>query len=215
MHRIEILGTPIGGEDSRERNWTEQIAAACRSEAAYRLEKVILRFTISRARKNPDLDNLIRPATKGLREAGWLSRRFVALDSILATKEFGPSEGLVVESGVIDLPGDPELDVRIPTLPVGDRWTEWQRSVTTDVAEAWQHDPVEVPVFVHFEIDSRHSLVDRMKPLQDCLEPYLGRDPNGRTEFCPNDHLIEWVCFSRANSPEGSRLRAGRMLTNQ
>jgi hypothetical protein len=64
--QIEIPGTPIAGEDSRENDWVSRIESACN------VESITLHFHVEPDCK-VDLDHLVRPAMRGLKRAGFYS----------------------------------------------------------------------------------------------------------------------------------------------
>lgn len=209
MFRIQVPGTPIGGEDRRTADWIAQVAAACRlHEVDATFGEVSLTFNLAQGRR-VDLDNLVRPAMSGMQKAGLLRRGFVGLDRFSASKVFGEDERLIIESRSQDPSFAPDLRVTLTPRPKNDQWRPWQRDLVDRIGRAWRCDPVDTPVFVQVQVDTQSSLVDLMKPALDCLEPYLGRDPAGRSEFYPNDHLVEWIAFSR--SPGEGTIAVGRL----
>jgi hypothetical protein len=91
---VKIVGSPIGGENPpHDRIWRSRVA-----EAAVVLEParaVALHFRVEPHRR-VDLDNLVRPALAGLRDAGVFTRGFANLDLLVATKTALRPPGLVV-----------------------------------------------------------------------------------------------------------------------
>lgn len=81
---LHVEGCPIDGENPpHEQRWRAAIAAAATgTEPAAAVQ---LHFRIEPHRK-VDLDNLVRPALAGLRDAGVFTRGYRSLDAILATK---------------------------------------------------------------------------------------------------------------------------------
>ena len=57
---------------------------------------------------------------------------------------------------------------------------------------------------------SRSSLLGGLEPVLDALEPVLGRDPRGRTELFPNDHLVTWLRVQRSAAGPPLTLTLGR-----
>lgn len=68
-------------------------------------------------------------------------------------------------------------------------------------------------VFVDVHSTSRLSLKDALKPIIDGLEAVLGRDPQGRLEFCPRDDRIAWLRTQRvAEDAPALRVRVGILV---
>lgn len=126
-----------------------------------------------------------------------------------AIKTFGDEGGLVIEAGRPDPPTPPLFSVTSLRLAVGDRWQEWKFSWRLEISEQWDGSEVIQPVWVQIDVQSDRSLVDLMKPVIDGLEPILGRDPKGRLQFCPNDHLIEWLQIRRVQAGPALTLSLG------
>ncbi len=206
VREIFIAGEPIGGEDPRERAWRASICQAAAGLGPSR--EVTLRFTLSSGRE-VDLDNLIRVAVDGLRDAGVFRRGFTNLEHLVALKDFSGSVGLRLQLAAAPLleAGRARLSASY-TIPPSDPTAAWKRAWTAEVARAWGGGPQARPSAVAIEVGSRRSLRDLMKPIIDGLQPYLGRDPRGRYEFCPNDHLIEQLGLYRVDSSGIFRLRA-------
>lgn len=81
---LHVDGSPIGGENPpHEQRWRAAIAAAATGTEP--VAAVQLHFRMEPGRR-VDLDNLARPASAGLRDAGVFTRGYRGLDAILATK---------------------------------------------------------------------------------------------------------------------------------
>lgn len=210
---VRGCGLPIGGENPpHDRRWRHQVAAAAAGHGRHR--GVRLDFRVE-PHCSVDLDNLVRPALAGLRDAGVFTRGYADLDTIVATKSPNDKAGLnitLVKSSELDdsnPPGPTLLDVEFFTLP---RHVESRPLWQSTVAEAWQHRPaLSAGVFVGVNLSTSRSLEGLLKPIIDGLTPCLGRDPWARLEFTPNDHLIQWLRFHRTSGPT-LRLRLGRTM---
>ncbi len=203
---IFIAGEPIGGEDPREKRWRASVCRAAGGLGPGR--EVTLRFTLSPGRE-VDLDNLVRVAVAGLRDAGVFRHGFTDLEHLVALKSFSGPIGLGIRLAAAPLPetGSGGL-VASYTIPPSDPTTTWKRAWTAEVSRAWAGKPLARPSAVAIEVGSRRSLPGLMKPIIDGLQPYLGRDPRGRYEFCPNDHLIEQLALRRGGGGGTLQLRA-------
>ncbi|MEZ5941201.1 MAG: hypothetical protein R3C18_07405 [Planctomycetaceae bacterium] len=190
---LRVTGEPIGGEDARENAWVERVAQASS------LRDLTLKFVILRARK-VDLDNLVRPAMRGLRTAGYFSKGFPELTSMTAIKEYGYDVGLTVESRHSACPGEPLLKLVFDRVPPSTTTRDWLREWASTVDAAWSRPPVTECVWIAITTPTTRSLIDLMKPVIDGFEPILGRDPGGRSEFSPNDDLVNWLQISRCES---------------
>lgn len=193
MLRLEIAGQPIGGEDSRENAWVERVAQATS------LHEVALEFVVQHNRK-VDLDNLVRPAMRGLRNGGFYSKGFPELESLTAIQSFGPNAGLGVESYCPAQPSSPLLQISFDSVPPSTNSREWLRGWSSVIESSWIRSPLEASVWIAITARSSRSLVDLLKPIIDGCEAILGRDPSGRSEFCPNDHLVEWLQIRRVET---------------
>lgn len=197
---VVIWGSPIGGENPpHDRLWREQVAYALEPFAP--TSAVALHFLME-SRRRVDLDNLVRPAMAGLQDAGIFARGFPDLELLVATKSPAAQPGLIVETDPL-VTAAQAADPNMPLLQVssdrppreGDRHSKvvWR----DEVATALTGDVLAAPVWVAITIAAPHSLVSFMKPVIDGLEPALGRDPRGRLEFTPNDHLIDRLVVRR------------------
>ncbi len=118
---IEIIGTPIAGEHRRENDWVQRVLSACC------LESVTLHFHAEPGRKI-DLDNLVRPAMRGLKSAGLYVQGYRNLDKLAATKSWSETPGLTIESGALPVPTPALLDVTFASVPPSDSSSEWKRN---------------------------------------------------------------------------------------
>jgi hypothetical protein len=162
---------------------------------------VALHFRVEPHRR-VDLDNLVRPALAGLRDAGVFTRGFANLDLLVATKTALRPPGLVVvtdEESVRNAsarPGPSLLHVTSMSLPRdGDRGSKlmWRECVERRVLSPL----VGNACWVEIATTSLRSLEALMKPVIDGLEPFLGRDPRGRLEFVPNDDRVVHLLLRR------------------
>ena len=214
---LDIPGSPIGGENPpHEAAWRQRIAHAAggRKNAS----AVGLHFRLQPDRR-VDLDNLIRPALAGLRDAGVFTRGFPGLHGLLATKVPSSQPGLLLDlddtrSRQARPPGPPLLSAGSPEVPRdGDRLSKlhWRDVIAANYAG----DPIDQAVWIDVAVKVTTSLEAVMKPVIDGLDPLLGRDPWGRLEFTPNDHLITWLRLVRQPELESSiEITAGLVHTS-
>lgn len=166
--------------------------------------------------RSVDLDNLVRPVLAGLRDAGVFARGFPGLVALGASKVSSADTGVTIHldapvgwlpeahraSGLLDV-----VSSVVPTDGDVDSKRAWREAVAT----AWTVEPVAHEVWVSAVLRTTRSLEGLMKPIIDGLEPILGRDPRGRLEFVPNDHLVTWLTFRKdVNSESALRVRVGR-----
>lgn len=135
---IEILGTPIAGEDTREDEWVSRIESACS------VESIALHFQVEPGRK-VDLDNLVRPAMRGLKKGGFYSDGFRGLHKLNATKVFSETPGLVVETGSLPTPSPSLFNASSDCVPPSDDTAQWKQDWTSTVADAYHGSEVEEP----------------------------------------------------------------------
>lgn len=197
---IEVPGPPIGGENPpHDRAWRRRVAEVAAGQPP--VAAVGLDFRLREGRR-VDLDNLVRPAMAGLQDAGMFGRGYRSLELLVASKIVDHREGLWVEVGD-EVVGSTAADrgrqlfsLAASAIPrEGDRASKvgWRDAVRTGYAAP----PVDGPVWVDIVTRTTGSLVALMKPVIDGLEPLLGRDPRGRLEFVPNDHLVERLTMRR------------------
>jgi hypothetical protein len=92
---VEAFGSPIGGENPpHDRRWRAAVTAAASTYES--TAAVALHFRLEPHRR-VDLDNLVRPALAGLRDASVLARSFKGLDAIWTTKAVTDAPGVVIE----------------------------------------------------------------------------------------------------------------------
>lgn len=215
-HRFDISGSPIGGENPpQDRVWRAAVAEAALGGAIN--TGVSLDFRLEPHRK-VDLDNLVRPALAGLRDAGVCTRGFRDLQTLIATKRATGATGLTValepreNLDAIAAPGQPLVDLECSRLPIKiDERRLWQRAA----AESWgAQPPIVRAAFVDIEVASTRSLEGLLKPVIDGLTPCLGRDPRAHLEFVPNDHLITWLRIRRSTGPP-LRVRFGEVTATR
>jgi hypothetical protein len=190
---LEIEGSPVGGENPpHDRIWRTRVADQAVALAPSRA--VALTFRIEPHRRI-DLDNLVRPALAGLRDAGVFTRGFANLDLLVATKTQALPPGLLIDTDEKAVArasarrGPLLLRATSASLPRdGDRHSKvkWR----TCVEAAFPGPPVDGSCWVEIVTNAPQSLEGLMKPVIDGLEPFLGRDSRGRLEFVPNDDLI-------------------------
>lgn len=208
-----VAGSPIAGEDRRERAWRNEITTTAADAGAPCSRGVSLHFCLEVGRARIDLDNLIRPALDALRDAGVFGRGFRDLDALVAAKAAASPVGLEVtlmtakDVGALPPPGELLLTVEDWGLPRdGDRVAKlrWREAI----AQAWPYEPLQgLPAALDIAVDTVLSFKDLLKPIIDGLEPVLGRDPRGHLEFSPNDHLITWLRVLRSPRPPTLRLQ--------
>ncbi|UUO07876.1 hypothetical protein M4951_06065 [Blastopirellula sp. J2-11] len=204
MLKIEITGSAIGGEDAKEALWVDEIVSASD------LANVSLTFRLEPYR-NVDLDNLVRPAMRALKKSGFYQSGFPELNSITASKLVGQPIGVTIESGIQLIPEGKLLSVESDHIPPSDPTFAWKSEWTAAIQKEWDVPVISKPIWLAISTTSVRSLVDLMKPIIDGLEPVLGRDPDGRNRFCPNDHLVNWLQIRRVSSGAAVKLVAGML----
>ena len=212
---LHVQGSPIGGENPpHEQRWRAAIAAAATTiEPAAAVQ---LHFRLEPHRKI-DLDNLVRPALAGLRDAGVLTRGYRSLDAMLATKTSADDEvGVDIDPTTVDVviaveqPTVAAMVVADTVLPKdGDRSSKrhWRDTVGR------QQAPIEDnAVWLDIAVNTALSLEGLLKPIIDGLDPVLGIDPTAILEFTPNDDRVEWLRIHRQlDLPCALVLAAGSM----
>jgi hypothetical protein len=196
---IHVEGSPIDGENPpHEQRWREAIAAAATGiepAAAVRLH-----FRLE-PHRTVDLDNLVRPALAGLRDAGVFARGYRHLDAILATKASAD-----VDAGVDIDPttGRRHGRGRSKTAGVGRRahHPATRRRSPEQAQLARAHSSPATHRRRRRSVGRRrgqHDTVTRslLKPIIDGLDPLVGADPFASLEFTPNDDRVEWLRISR------------------
>lgn len=197
---IHVEGSPIGGENPpHEQRWRAVIATAATDiEPAAAVE---LHFRVE-SRRTVDLDNLVRPALAGLRDAGVFARGYRRLDAILATKtstdgdvgvDIAPTT--VDDVAAADRPSAAVMVAADTALPRdGDRqskrgWRDCVRrqGITVDGGAVW----------LDVAVNTTLSLEGLLKPIIDGLDPVLGVGPSATLEFAPNDDRVGWLRIHR------------------
>ncbi len=171
---------------------------------------VRLDFVVSPSRR-ADLDNLVRPAIEGLQDAGVFARAYAGLDAILATRSVASPAHLRVGLRGEDVT---EAPIPGPVLAVAQSQA-LPREGNVASKRAWRDlvavasDPLPAgPVWLDIAVSAPWSLKDLLKPIIDGLEPWLGRDPHGRLEFCPMDQRVVWLRITRVRGV-GLGIKAG------
>jgi len=148
-----------------------------------------------------DIDTLAQTTLAGLRDAGWYGRGLSGLRALLATKTAEGEPGVTIAGAKVDrlsAPGTTALEVFHEVVPrdrtAVRRWSQvlaraWGDRAHLDDRSSW--------IDVALGGGGRGSLLGRLEPILDALEPVLGRDPRGRTELFPNDHLVTWLRVRR------------------
>lgn len=216
---LTVAGSPSAAENPpRDAIWRRAVADAVRGRP--RAATVTLDFRLEPHRWRIDIDNLTRLALDGLRDGGVLERGLGSVWLIEAQKEASAEPGLDVTltdttwllAGhplqADSLPGSVALDIEINGIPREGKLDE-KRAWRTAVQEAWRDPPLAHPVFVDIWVRTGTSLAATLKPVIDGLEAFLGRDPRGRLEFCPNDDRVMWLRIVRVVDGPALRVRAG------
>ena len=102
---------------------------------------------------------------------------------------------------------DVQFDATFESPPPSDRTGDWIGSWAGEVRR--QAPASTEGVKVSIEVRSDRSLKDLMKPIIDGLEPWLGRDPAGRSRFAPRDERIEALEICRVESGPAVRVWGG------
>lgn len=211
-----VEGSPQAAENPpHDARWRLAIAAGMRGFSPG-LTEVGFDFELEPGRVRIDLDNLVRLALDGLRDAGVVALGLVDLDRIVATKRVRTPPGLGISLAWNTLPvdddpfsGGSDLVVTSDTVPREDSLPEkvaWRDAV----AAAWGRPPVAYGVGVDIAAMKGTSLAAMLKPVIDGLEPYLGREPLGRGTLRARDERVTWLRITRVQGlPVGLRLRAG------
>ena len=161
-----------------------------------------------------DLDTLTEVTLAGLRDAGWYGRGLRGLRGLLSTKTEHGSPGVTITGahvGKAEPPGPAALDVTAEAVPRG---RPAVRAWCEDLRRAWAERPLLDDraswIDVTLGASSRASLLGGLESVVDALEPVLGRDPRGRSEMFPNDHLVIWLRVRRGAADDPAlRLRLG------
>lgn len=211
-----VEGSPQAAENPpHDARWRLAIASAMRGFLPGATE-VGFDFELEPGRVRIDLDNMVRLAFDGLRDAGVVARGLVGVERIVATKRPRTVPGLGISLAwnalaVDDNPfgGGADLVATGDTVPRDGSPSEklaWRDAI----AAAWSRPPVTKAVGVDITVSRATSLASMLKPIIDGLEPYLGQEPLGRGTLRPRDEQMVWLRISRVPGlPVGLRIRAG------
>jgi hypothetical protein len=221
MITVTVAGSPSAAENPpRDVIWRRAVAEAVRGRS--RASTITLDFRLEPHRWRIDIDNLTRLALDGLRDGGLIERGLGSLWLLEAHKEASAQPGLdvtwtdttwFVDSQPLQadsLPGLVALDLEANVIPregEGDEKRAWRKAVQ----DGWRNPPVAYPAFVDIRVRTGSSLAAILKPVIDGLEAFLGRDPRGRLEFCPNDDRVMWLRIVRVVDEPVLRVRAGQI----
>jgi hypothetical protein len=210
-----VDGSPSAAENPpHDRRWREAIASTAAGQGP--CAEVQVDFFLQRGRVLIDLDNLVRLAMDGIRDAGILRRGLAGLNTIAASKRVAPPLGLGITLGDLDTPAEP-VDVLQATELVAEA-SDIPREGNHAMKLAWRErvraawpGPVRSgPVGLDIVARTDGSLGAILKPVIDGLEPYLGRGTVGRGEFRPLDERIVLLRVRRdAQLPVALRITAG------
>ena len=211
-----VEGSPQAAENPpHNARWRLAIASAMRGFRPD-VTEVGLDFELEPGRVRIDLDNMVRLALDGLRDAGVVARGLVGVERIVATKRVRTEPGLGISLAWNALPDDDDpfgggadLVAASTTVPREDAPSEklaWRDAV----AGVWGRPPVTKAVGVDITVTKVSSLAAMLKPVVDGLELYLGQEPLGRGTLRPRDEQMTWLRISRVPGlPVGLRVRAG------
>ncbi len=210
-----VEGSPSAAENPpHDRRWRAAVADVARGQTP--AHEVELDFLIEERRVLIDLDNLVRLALDGLRDAGALARGLGNLDSILATKGRAPPLGLGVTlvrasaaSPLSALHEVIELVAESDMIPREGRTAE-KETWRSRVRASWSGTIGRGPVALDIAARTTQSLGGMLKPVIDGLESYLGRGTVGRGEFRPLDERIVLLRIRRVpDLPVALRVTGG------
>ena len=211
-----VEGSPQAAENPpHDARWRLAIASAMGGFRPGATE-VGFDFELEPGRVRIDLDNMVRLALDGLRDAGVVARGLVGVERIVATKRPRTVPGLgislvwnVLPDDDDPLAGGADLVATGDTVPRDESPSEklaWRDAI----AAAWSRPPVTKAVGVDISVAKATSLAAMLKPVIDGLEPYLGQEPLGRGTLRPRDDQVVWLRISRIPGlPIGLRVRAG------
>jgi hypothetical protein len=178
--------------------------------------EVGLDFELEPRRVRIDLDNMVRLALDGLRDAGVIARGLAGVERIVATKRALTVPGLGISLAWNATPhdddpfgGEADFLVASDNMPREESLSEklaWREAVAT----VWSRPPVTKAVGVDIAVAKTTSLAAMLKPIIDGLEPYLGQELLGRGTLRPRDDQVVWLRISRIPGlPVALRVRAG------
>lgn len=210
-----VEGSPSAAENPpHDRLWRAAVAEVTAGQPTP--VEVELDFLLKRRRLRIDLDNLVRLALDGLRDAGVLSPGLTALDTIFVTKREAPPLGLgvtLVRSKGSEAPRplheSVDLVVESDVMPREGNYDEkhaWRKTIRG----AWSGAIGEGPVALDIAARTSGSLGTMLKPVIDGLETYLGRSTGGRGEFQPlDDRIVMLLARREPELPVALRVTAG------
>lgn len=211
-----VEGSPQAAENApHDARWRLAIASAMRGVRPGATE-VGFDFDLEPGRVRIDLDNMVRLAIDGLRDAGVVARGLVGMERIVATKRPRTVPGLGISLAWNALPDDDDpfaggadLVATSATVPREESPSEklaWRDAI----AAVWSHPPITKAVGVDITVTKATSLAAMLKPVIDGLEPYLGQEPLGRGTLRPRDEQVIWLRISRVPGlGAGLRIRVG------
>ena len=211
-----VEGSPQAAENPpHDARWRLAIASAMRGFRPGATE-VGFDFELEPGRVRIDLDNMVRLALDGLRDAGVVARGLVGVERIVATKRPRTVPGLGISLAWNAMPGDDDpfdgdADLVAASITVPSEESPAGKLAWRDaISAAWSRPPVTKAVGVDISVTRTTSLAAMLKPVIDGLEPYLGKEPLGRGTLRPRDDQVVWLRISRIPGlPVGLRVRAG------
>ncbi len=211
-----VEGSPQAAEiPPHDARWRLAVASAMRGFRPGATE-VGFDFELEPGRVRIDLDNMVRLALDGLRDAGIVARGLVGVERIVATKRPRTVPGLGISLAWNAVPNDDDpfdggsdLVATSDAVPREESPSEklaWRDSI----AAVWTRSPVTKAVGVDIAVTKGTALAAMLKPVIDGLEPYLGQEPLGRGTLRPRDEQVTWLRISRVPGlAAGLRIRAG------
>jgi hypothetical protein len=211
-----VEGSPQAAENPpHDARWRLVIASAMRGRKPG-VTEVGLDFELEPGRVRIDLDNMVRLALDGLRDAGVVARGLVGVERIVATKRPRAVPGLGISLAWNAAPDDDDpfgggadFSATSDAVPRDESPSEklaWRGAI----AAVWSRSPVTKAVGVDIAVTKATALAAMLKPVIDGLEPYLGQEPLGRGTLRPRDEQVTWLRISRIPGlPVALRVRAG------
>jgi len=205
-HEIVVRGSPIAGEDPREKQWRRAVAEAAAGQPQGRGLGIVISLEPGR---RVDIDNLARVVLAGLRDAGVCSWGFRGLDELFVTKRVGEAGATIALDPEVPVPpSTSDLAVTADALP----GTALPMQAWQDLVAAGTSRQVAGPAWVDIAVRTERSLEGLMKRVIDGLSPLLGRDPKAHLPFTPNDHLVERLIVRRVADGPVLVVRAGPLV---
>jgi hypothetical protein len=211
-----VEGSPQAAENPpHDAQWRLVIASAMRGRRPG-VSEIGLDFELEPGRVRIDLDNMVRLALDGLRDAGVVARGLVGVERIVATKRPRTVPGLGISLAWNEVPDDDDpfdggADLVAMSDAVPREESPFEKLAWRDaVAAQWGRPPVTKAVGVDIAVTKATSLAAMLKPIIDGLEPYLGQEKLGKGTLRPYDEQVSWLRISRAPGlTVGLRVRAG------